>query len=55
MKMTEPTAKQRAIALNEMDPEDAAELLYALDRSQPTPAAVALDHLMSEQDAAQIE
>jgi hypothetical protein len=42
----ENASRQRAIAPGEMAPEEASELLSALRRSQPTPEAVALNHLM---------
>lgn len=49
-------ASRRPIALEEILPEEALELLRALKQAEPTPAAVALDHLMSgdgAQDGAQ--
>jgi hypothetical protein len=52
---SETLAKRRAIALNDLGPEEAAELLVALQRSQPTPAAVALDHLVSGDEASLTE
>jgi hypothetical protein len=52
---SEDATRRRAIALEEMTAEDALELLHAFGRSQPTLAAVALDHLMSGEDVAQPE
>lgn len=39
---------RRVVVLNETAPTEAAELFEALARAPQTPAAVALDHLMSD-------
>ena len=48
---TENAVTRRAIAPDKMPPEEALELLQALKRAPATPAAVALDYLMSGDDA----
>ena len=43
---------RRVVILNETTPDEAAELLQALAQAPATPAARALDHLISETDDA---
>ncbi|MGD9968601.1 MAG: hypothetical protein AB7T59_18940 [Hyphomonadaceae bacterium] len=53
MEIESEIGAKRAIALAEMAPEEALELLLALKQCQPTPEAMALDHLMSGESGTQ--